>query len=85
MNVLLLPLALSLAAGPVPDAPAANPLLAEWTAPFGLPPFDQIRPAHFQPAFEAAMAAHRSEVEAIATRPDARNSRCPSSPRPNSS
>ena len=71
MNVLLLPLALSLAAGPVPDAPAANPLLAEWTAPFGLPPFDQIRPAHFQPAFEAAMAAHRSEVEAIATRPDA--------------
>ncbi|MCL5776955.1 M3 family metallopeptidase [Limibaculum sp. FT325] len=48
-----------------------NPLLACWTAPFGLPPFDAIRPEHFAPAFEAAMAEHLAEIEAIATDPAA--------------
>ncbi len=67
MHAALLPLALALAAAPAPGAPEANPLLAEWTAPFGLPPFGEIQPAHFRPAFEAAMAAHRAEVDAIAT------------------
>ena len=68
MNAALLALALTAA---TPDAPAPNPLLAEWTAPFGLPPFGEIQAAHFRPAFEAAMAAHRAEVDAIATRPAA--------------
>ena len=36
-----------------------NPLLAPWNTPFGLPPFTAIEPAHFPPAFEAAMAALR--------------------------
>jgi peptidyl-dipeptidase Dcp len=45
---------------------ADNPLLADWTAPHGLPPFDRIRPEHFEPAFTAAMARHREEIEAIA-------------------
>src|SRR5512137_3035805 len=64
-------LALALSAVPASPAPAANPLLAEWAAPFGLPPFGEIQPAHFRPALEAAMAAHRAEVDAIATNPDA--------------
>ena len=51
------------------DALAANPLLRPWDAPGGAPPFDRIEPAHFQPAFEAAMAAHRREIEAIAGDP----------------
>ncbi len=67
MIAALLPLALALTASPAPDVPVVNPLLAEWTAPFGLPPFGEIQAAHFRPAFEAAMAAHRAEVEAIAT------------------
>jgi peptidyl-dipeptidase Dcp len=46
-----------------------NPLLETWTTPFGAPPFDRIRPAHFAPAFEAAMAAHRVELAAIAADP----------------
>jgi peptidyl-dipeptidase Dcp len=50
---------------------ATNPLLADWTTPFALPPFDQIRAAHFGPAFEVAMKAQRSEVEAIAAQPQA--------------
>jgi len=44
-----------------------NPLLAPWHTPHGLPPFAQIRAQHFAPAFDAAMAAHRREVELIAT------------------
>ena len=48
---------------------AANPLLQNWTAPYGLPPFDRVRPEHFQPAFEAAMQAHRQELDAIAASP----------------
>ncbi|MDT8345115.1 MAG: M3 family metallopeptidase [Thermohalobaculum sp.] len=46
-----------------------NPLLADWTAPFGLPPFGAIAPDHFAPAFAAAMADHLAEIEAIATDP----------------
>jgi peptidyl-dipeptidase Dcp len=57
------------------SAPAAdpnNPLLAEWTGPYGgVPPFDQVRVEHFKPALEAAMAQERAEVEAIANNPAA--------------
>jgi peptidyl-dipeptidase Dcp len=42
-----------------------NPLLQDWAAPFGLPPFDQILPGHFEPALRAAMAAHRAELAAL--------------------
>ncbi len=49
----------------------ANPLLADWTTPFALPPFDRIRAAHFAPAFEEAMRAQRAEVDAIAAQADA--------------
>lgn len=49
----------------------ANPLLQDWTAPFGLPPFDALDAAHFRPAFEAAMQAHRDELAAIGANPEA--------------
>ena len=48
---------------------AANPLLEPWTAPYGLPPFGRIAPAHFAPALEAAMRDHRGEIAAIAANP----------------
>lgn len=48
-----------------------NPLLAPWDTPYGLPPFDAIRPEHFAPAFESAMAEHRTEVDALANNPEA--------------
>jgi peptidyl-dipeptidase Dcp len=44
---------------------AANPLLEAWTTPFGLPPFAEIKEAHFLPALKAGMAAERAEVDAI--------------------
>ena len=46
-------------------ADAENPLLATWTTPYGVPPFDQIELKHYMPAFEQAMAAHAAEIEAI--------------------
>ncbi len=49
----------------------SNPLLTAWTAPFETPPFDQIRPEHFAPAFAEGMSAHLAEVDAIARNPDA--------------
>ncbi len=47
----------------------SNPLLTTWTGPFDLPPFASIRPDHFRPAFDRALADHRSEIDAIAGNP----------------
>jgi peptidyl-dipeptidase Dcp len=61
------------AAAPAPAAAAAsNPLLAQWTGPYGgVPPFDRVRVADFVPALEAAMAENLAEVERIAADPEA--------------
>ncbi len=48
-----------------------NPLLADFNAPFNTPPFDKIRPEHYKPAFEQAIAEMKAEVEAIATNAEA--------------
>ncbi len=42
-----------------------NPLLVEWNTPFGVPPFEDIKPAHYMPAFEVAMEEHNAEIDAI--------------------
>ncbi len=46
-------------------AASGNPFFAEWTAPFGVPPFPQIRDAHYLPAFKEGIARKRREVDAI--------------------
>jgi peptidyl-dipeptidase Dcp len=43
-----------------------NPLLAPWTGPFGLPPFADIKPEHYRPAFETAFAENRREIALVA-------------------
>lgn len=48
-----------------------NPLLATWTTPHGLPPFDLIEDVHFEPAFDAAFAEARANVKAIGGAKDA--------------
>jgi peptidyl-dipeptidase Dcp len=48
-----------------------NPLLADWTAPFRVPPLAAVRPEHFAPAFEQALTGHRAEIAAIAGNPAA--------------
>ncbi|MGE9809332.1 M3 family metallopeptidase [Janibacter sp. G1551] len=56
----------------VTDSPttATNPLFEPSPLPFSLPPFAQIRPEHYGPAFDEGMARQRAEVEAIATNPE---------------
>ena len=49
---------------------APNPFLEEWTTPYGVPPFDRIRPEHFLPAFERGMSLHNAEIDAIVAQPD---------------
>ncbi|HEX7922759.1 MAG TPA: M3 family metallopeptidase [Bradyrhizobium sp.] len=43
----------------------ANPLLQAWQTPLETPPFAEIKPEHFLPAFEQAFADHSAEVAAI--------------------
>lgn len=63
----------SAAVGPAPVRPANNPLLEPWTAPFGMPPFADIKLEHFAPAFEFAMAQHNYELAQIAKKPASYN------------
>ncbi len=49
---------------------AANPFFAEWTTPFGVPPFGAIEVAHYRPAFAEGIARERAEVAAIAKNPE---------------
>lgn len=58
------------------DAQAQNPLLQAWLTPHATPPFTEIQPEHFLPAFEQAFADHAAEVAAIThdpTSPDFAN------------
>ncbi len=43
---------------------------AAWTTPDGAPPFDQISPEQFRPAYARALAEHTDEVAAIAANPE---------------
>ena len=45
---------------------STNPLLEPWTGPFEAPPFGSVRAEHYRPAFDAALAENRAEIEAIA-------------------
>ena len=42
-----------------------NPFLTEYSTPFGVPPFDQIKVAHYKEAFLKGMAEQKQEIDAI--------------------
>lgn len=48
-----------------------NPFFTEWETPFGVPPFEQIRPEHYIPAFTEGMAREKAEIAAIVDNPGA--------------
>ena len=48
-------------AAAAPEA-GANPLLQPWQTPFETPPFTELEPEHFLPAFEQAFADHAAEM-----------------------
>src|SRR5664279_2656565 len=47
-----------------------NPLLQEWSTPFGTPPFNIIESSHFKPAIEEAIKAASAEIKAITENTD---------------
>lgn len=48
-----------------------NPFFNEWTTPYGVPPFDQIKNEHYIPAFEKGMQEHNEEIDAILSNQEA--------------
>ena len=55
------------AASPTASAAQTNALLATWAGPYGgVPAFDRIRIADFQPGLDAAMAENLGEIDRIA-------------------
>ena len=53
----------------LPELDMSNPLLAAWDTPHETPPFSEIKLADYEPAFDAAIACSRAEVEAIVKNP----------------
>lgn len=49
---------------------AENPFFGEWETPYGVPPFDRIRPEHYMPAFERGMSLQMAEIDAITSNND---------------
>ncbi len=47
-----------------------NPFFEQWTTPYGVPPFDRIRPEHFPAAVERAISEQNAEIDAITTNND---------------
>jgi len=67
----MIPAVLAAADTPAAATAATNPLLAPWPGAYGgVPPFDQIKPALFPPALEAALAERRAEIAAIKNNPE---------------
>src|SRR3979490_753974 len=54
-----------------PSEAQANPLLKAWQTPHQTPPFAEILPEHFIPAFEQAFVDHAAEITAISHDPAA--------------
>lgn len=52
------------------DSKKENPFFTEWDTPYGVAPFDQIKPEHFKPAFLAGMEEHKREIDAIINNSD---------------
>ncbi|CCG98200.1 Peptidyl-dipeptidase Dcp [Fibrella aestuarina BUZ 2] len=50
---------------PALDPPAGNPFFSAYTTPFGVPPFDQIKPEHFEPAIDEGIKQQTAEIATI--------------------
>ena len=47
-----------------------NPFFSEYSTPFQVPPFDQIRNEHFKPAIEEGIARQKAEIDEITNNPE---------------
>lgn len=48
-----------------------NPFLQEWDTPYGIPPFEKIKVAHYLPAVNAGIEQQNAEIQAIIDNPEA--------------
>ncbi len=55
----------------MPATNATNPALTDWNGLNGLPRFEALNDGDFAPAFDAALARHEEEIDAIADNPEA--------------
>lgn len=45
-----------------------NPFFQNYNTPFGTPPFNEIKTAHYEPAFEEGIRQLDQEIQAIANK-----------------
>ncbi len=50
---------------------AINPFLGKYKTPYGTVPFDKIKTAHYEPAFEEGIRQHQKEIDAIVSQKSA--------------
>lgn len=50
--------------------PTGNPFFTEYTTPYGVPPFEEIKIEHYKPAFLQGMKEEMAEVNAICNNPE---------------
>ena len=48
-----------------------NPFFKNWTTPYGVPPFNEIKVEHFWPAYQAGMAEEMAQIWDIIRNPEA--------------
>ena len=48
-----------------------NPFFKEWTTPFGVPPFDEIKVEHYVPAIQEGIKEQKAEIAEITANPEA--------------
>ncbi len=53
------------------DSDKNNPFLSEYTTEFEIPPFDQIKTEHYEPAFKKGIEEAQADIQAIVENPDA--------------
>lgn len=46
-------------------AKGGNPFFTKYSTPYGIPPFEQIKPEHYKPAFIKGMEEQKKEIDAI--------------------
>jgi peptidyl-dipeptidase Dcp len=49
----------------IPATLEGNPFLTNWSAHYGMPPFDAIKADHFEPALNYAMEEHLKEIRSL--------------------
>ena len=47
----------------------ANPFFSEYSTPFQVPPFEEIKEEHYMPAYEKGITLHREEIDNIVRNP----------------